>query len=83
VIWDWKYMYSKNRIWATVARKSQFNKALRGIELTEEPVGLSNDLLRKSHFGQNIRSFSLNSYGYSPQTIENSVSNWLPLAMIA
>jgi hypothetical protein len=34
----------------------------------------------KAGFGQIFRSFSLNSYGYSPQTIEKSASNWLSLA---
>ena len=37
----------------------------------------------KAGFGQISRSFSLNSYGYSPQTIETFLSNRLSLAMIA
>jgi hypothetical protein len=37
----------------------------------------------KTGFGQISRSFSLNSYGYSPQTIEKSASNRLSLATIA
>ena len=77
-------MYSKNRISATGAIENQSDEALRRIEMTQESVGFSTDLLRKSHYyGQNFRSFSLNSYSYSPQTIENSASNWLSLATIA
>jgi hypothetical protein len=37
----------------------------------------------KAGFEQISRSFSLNSYGYSPQTIEKSASNRLSLATIA
>jgi hypothetical protein len=37
----------------------------------------------KAGFGQISRSFSLNSYGYSPQTIEKSASNRLSLATLA
>jgi hypothetical protein len=37
----------------------------------------------KAGFGQISRSFSLNSYGYSPQTIEKSASNRLSLPTIA
>jgi tungstate transport system substrate-binding protein len=37
----------------------------------------------KAGFGQIFRSFLLNSYGYSPQTIEKSASNCLSLATIA
>ncbi len=37
----------------------------------------------KPGFGQIFRSFSSNSYSYSPQTIEKSASNHLSLAMIA
>jgi hypothetical protein len=37
----------------------------------------------KAGFGQISRSFSLNSYSYSPQTIGKSASNRLSLATIA
>jgi hypothetical protein len=37
----------------------------------------------KAGFGQIFRSLSLNSYGYSPQTIEKSASNRISLATIA
>jgi hypothetical protein len=37
----------------------------------------------KASFGRIFRSFSLNSYGYSPQTIEKSASNRLSLVTIA
>ncbi len=36
----------------------------------EQPAGLKVDLLRRCQLGPFFRSFSLNSYGYSPQTIE-------------
>jgi hypothetical protein len=37
----------------------------------------------KAGFGQISRSYSLNGYGYSPQTIKKSASNRLSLATIA
>ncbi len=61
---------------------------LRGLAVGSTPYPRSlSDLgliyCEKAGFGQSSRSFSLNSDGYSPQTIETSASNHLALATIA
>jgi hypothetical protein len=56
-------------------------EALRNVPRSLSDLGLI--YCGKAGFGQIFRSFSLNSYGYSPQTIEKSASNRLSLATIA
>ncbi len=42
-----------------------------------------NTYYEKPEFGQISPSFSLNSYGYSPQTMEKFVSNQASLATVS